>query len=206
MTAFIGWIDSNVGGTPIKVGKAGVVMGANMDAFAISWTKKTTDVDGSLYFLTTINADALIHSLKLNCDSISGLSSASIGLFNVDPSLPFDGGPSQTLSAYYAGCSVSGLPNSTPVDAGAIFMALTDISGGSAEGSERDALANLVVQTVTTLGATTAGFLNYGKKIWELLGFSDPKYANAKYAIGMKMATAGSASGNLCLRGAYVEG
>ena len=206
MAAYIGWVDGNVGATPQKRGKPGIAAGGLYRKAITTWTKATTDGNGTLYFLQEIPSDAIIASLKLNCDAITGLASASIGLFKIDPSFPAAGGPSTTLAAYYAGASVSGLPNSTPVDASAIFMALTDISAGSAEGSERNALANLVVQTVTTLGATTNGFLNYGKKIWELLGFTDPKWKDDSYAIGMYVATAGSASGNLVLKADWIQG
>lgn len=208
MAAFIGWIDSFVGGTPIKVGKQGVVMGAIVDGFTQAWTKKTTDANGTIYFIAEINADAIIFDLKLYNDALSGATSADIGLFLVDPGLPSGGGPSATVANYYAGYPTSGTPSGTNalVDAGNIFMTATDISAGSAEGSARDALANLVVQTITTLGATTNGFLNYSKKIWELLGMTDPKWASAKYAIGLRLNTAGAATGNLVLRGQWIEG
>jgi hypothetical protein len=208
MTAFIGWVDPNVGGTPIKVGKQGVVMGANMCGFVESWSKLATDANGSIYFITTINADALIHSLKLNQTAIANLTSLDIGLYNTDPALSTEGGPSQTAAAYYAGSPVSGTPSGANalVDAGAIFVSALDSHLGYAEGSEYDALSNLVIQTVTTLGAATNGFLNYSKKIWELLGFTDPKWAANKYTIGVRLNAAGANTGNFVLRGTYVEG
>ena len=206
MAALIGWVDGNVGAVPQKRGKAGIAAGGLYRKAITAWAKATTDGNGTLYFITEIPSDAIIAALKLNCDAISGLSSVSIGLFKIDPSFPAAGGPNTTLTNYYAGAATSGLPNSTPVDASAIFMALTDISAGSAEGSERNALANLVVQTVTTLGATTNGFLNYGKKVWELLGFTDPKWKEDSYAIGMYVATAGSAAGNLVLKTDWIQG
>jgi len=206
MAAFIGWIDPNVGGTPIKVGKAGIVAGALGSGFVQSWAKKTTDGDGSIYFIAEINADAIIRSLKFNCDAITGLTSMDVGIYKIDPSLPSGGGPSATAANYHAGCSVAGLPNSTPVSAGAIFLSANDPHSGAAIGSEIDCLAYLLTETVTTLGATTNGLLNFSKKIWELLGFTDPKWADARYVIGVRLNTAGSAAGNMVLRGEYLEG
>lgn len=208
MTAFIGWVNPQVGGTPIKVGYQGVVMGANMCGFVQSWTKKATDVSGSIYFLETINNDALIVEIKINSDAQSGMTSVDLGLFNVDPSLLTEGGPNQTATTYYAGYPVSGTPSGTNafVDAGNIFMAAVSFASGFAEGSEQDGLVNLPVQTITTLGATTNGLLNYGLKIWQLLGASDPKWIPGKLAIGMRLNTATNSTGNLAIRGRYVEG
>jgi hypothetical protein len=208
MTAFIGWVSAQVGGTPIKVGYAGQVMGANMCAFVQSWTKKTTDGNGTIYFLNTINNDALMHSLKFNSDALSGCTSVDCGLFNVDPSLPEGGGPNQTAATYYTGYPTSGTPSGTNafVDAGAIFMSAVSFASGFAEGSEQDGLSNINVQTTSNLGGATLGFLNYGYKIWQLLGTPDPKWIPAKLAIGVRLNTAGSATGNLVIRGTYVEG
>ena len=206
MTAFIGWIDSNVAGTPQKRGQPGLCAGGLERAFVQAWTKKTTDADGSIYFVAEIPSDALITSLLLLNDAITGMNSMDIGLFKLDPSLGNLGGPSQTAAKYYAGASVAGLPNSTPVDAGAIFVSALNASSGYAQGSEYNALSYIATETVTTLGATTNGLLNYGKKVWELLGFSDPKWKDESYVIGMRLNTAGSAAGNLVLRGRWIQG
>ena len=207
MTAFIGWIDSNIGTTPpSKRGQPGLCAGGLERGFVQSWTKKTTDADGTIYFVAEVSSDALIVSLLLNNEVIAGMSSLDVGLFKIDPSLPNLGGSSQTAAKYYAGASVSGLPNSTPVDAGAIFVSALNASGGYLQGSEYNAMSYIATQTVTTLGATTNGLLNYGKKVWELLGFTDPKWKDDSYAIGVRLNTAGSAAGNLVLRGRYIQG
>ena len=206
MAALIGWVDGNVGAVPQKRGKVGIAAGGLYRKAITAWTKATTDGNGTLYFIQEIPSDAIIADLLLNADAITGLTSASIGLFKVDPSFPAGGGPNTTLTNYYAGASTTGLPNSTLVDASAIFMALTNISGGYAEGSELNAKSALVTQTITTLGAATNGFLNYGKKVWELLGYTDPKWKDDSYAIGMYVATAGSASGNLVLKSGWIQG
>jgi hypothetical protein len=206
MAAFIGWIDANVGALPQKRGLAGVAAGGLVREFIQSWAKKTTDGNGTIYFCAEIASDALITMLELYNDAITGLTSADIGIFKVDKSLSNLGAVSTTAGDYYAGASTTGTPNSTPVDAGAIFLTATDISAGNAQGSPKNVLTNIVVQTITTLGATTGGFLNYDLKLWQLLGFTDPKWKEDAYAIGMRLYTAGSAAGNLVLRGRWIQG
>ncbi len=206
MAALIGWADGNVGAVPQKRGKVGIAAGGLYRKAIVAWAKATTDGDGTLYFLTEVPSDAIMAKMQFNCDALTGLTSASFGLFKIDPSFPAAGGPNTTITNYRAGASTTGTPNSTPVDASAIFMALTNVSGGYAEGSELNAMSALVVQTITTLGAATNGFLNYGKKVWELLGFTDPKWKEDSYAIGMYCATAGSAAGNLVLKAEWIQG
>jgi hypothetical protein len=206
MAAFIGWPNAQVGGTPQKRDSAARVAGGMYRAFVQSWTKATTDGNGTIYFLAEIPSDAILASLLLNNDALTGASSADLGIFKIDKSLSNLGTVSATAGDYFAGASATGLPNSTPVDAGAILMSAVDISAGKANGSEQNGLANIDVQTVSTLGATTAGKLNFGKKVWELLGFTDPKWKDDSYAIGLRLNTAGSAAGNLVIRGAWVQG
>ena len=210
MTVFIGWVDANVGGSPQKRGFPGVAAGGLERGFCQSWTKKTTDVDGSLYFIEQIPSNAILTKMEFNMDAITGLTSASFGIFEIDPSITNMGGPVQSVAAggYYAGSPTSGVPSpSNPkVDASAILMALTDVHNGYAVGSELNAMSAISVQTITSLGATTYGFLNFGIKVWQLLGFTDPKWKSDSYAIGMYMATAGTAAGNLLLRGRWIQG
>lgn len=207
-TAFIGWVDASVGALPQQRGEPGLAAGGHLFGFAQSWAKKTTDGNGTIYFVTELPSDAIIWDLKLYNDALTGATSADIGIFELDRSLSNLGTVDQTAADYYAGSPTTGTPSvATPkVDAGNIFMAATDISAGSAEGSSRDALANLVVQTITSLGATTFGFLNYGVKLWQLLGFTDPKWKSESYALGLRLNTAGAAAGNLALRGLYIAG
>lgn len=204
--AFIGWPNAQVGGVPQKRDSAARVAAGLVREFCQSWAKATTDGNGTIYFIAEIPSDAIVTSLLLNNDALTGATSADLGLYKIDKSLSNLGTVSSTASDYYAGCSVAGLPNSTPVDAGAIFMSAVDISGGKANGSEQNGLANIDVQTITTLGATTNGKLNFGKKVWELLGFTDPKWKDDSYAIGLRLNTAGSAAGNLVLRGRWIQG
>lgn len=205
-TAFIGWVDANVGATPQKRGEPGLAAGGLVRGFVQSWAKKTTDGNGTIYFVSQIPSDAIITSLLLLQDALTGLTSLDVGLYKGDKGLASLGGPSSTTADYNAGASTSGLPNSTPVDAGAIFESAFDSHAGLAQGSERNVLTNLPVQTVTTLGATTNGFLNYGLKIWALLGFTDPKWKEDSYVIGVRLNTAGSAAGNFVLRGNWIQG
>lgn len=208
MTAFIGWVDPNIGGTPQKRGEPGVAAGGLVREFVQCWAKKTTDGNGTIYFLAEIPSDAIIIELRLLADALTGATSMDLGLAKIDPSLANIGGANQTAATYYAGASASGLPNSTPVDAGAIFVSALDIHAGYALGSEIDLLrgssANLTTQTVTA--GTNPGFLIYNYKVWALLGFTDPKWKEDSYALIMRLNTAGSAAGNLALRGRFIQG
>lgn len=206
MAAFIGWVDANVGAVPQKRSSPALVSGSTVREFVQAWTKATTDGNGTIYFLVELPSDAIITSLLLNNDALAGCTSVDLGLYKIDKSLSNLGTVSQTAADYNAGCSVAGLPNSTPVDAGAIFMSAVDINAGKANGSEQNGLNNIDVQTVTSLGATTYGKLNLERKLWELLGFTDPKWKDDSYVLGMRLNTAGSAAGNLVIRGRAVQG
>lgn len=210
-TAFIGWPDTNVGGQPQKRGAPGLVAGGLFRGFMQSWTKKTTDGNGTIYFLQSIPADAVIKSISLYNDALSGATSADCGLYKLDPSQQA-AGVDQTAADYNAGYPTNGLPSGTNayVDAGAIFASAVDIHSGNAQGSPLNFLSNIVVQTVTTLGGTTNGFLNYELKIWQLLGNPGTdisyKFKEDSYAIGLRLNTAGSATGNLVLFGDWIQG
>lgn len=206
MAAFIGWIDASVGALPQKRGEPGLAAGGHVFEFAQSWAKKTTDGNSSIYFITQIPSDAILTSLLFNMDAIANLTSQSFGIFKGDKSLSNLGTVSATAADYYAGASTTGLPNSTPVDASAILMAATDTHGGYALGSELNAMSAVSVQTITTLGATTNGLLNLGLKVWQLLGFTDPKWKEDSYLIGSLLTTAGSNAGNMALRGRWIQG
>lgn len=203
--AFIGWADPNVGAIPQKRNSpARVAFGLSRE-FCQSWAKATTDGNGTIYFIAEIPSDAILTSLLLNNDALAGATSADLGIYKIDKSLSNLGTVSSTAADYFAGASATGLENSTPVDAGAVLMSAQDISAGNANGSEKNGLSNIDVQTVTTKGAATNGKLNFGKKVWELLGFTDPKWKDDSYAIGLRLNTAGSAAGNLVLRGRWVQ-
>ena len=207
MAAFIGWVDANVGNTPQKRGQVGLAAGGMVREFVQSWAKKTTDGNSTIYFVSEISSDALITSLLLNNDALAGATSADLGIYRVDPSQQA-AGVNQTAATYFAGYPTSGTPSGTNawVDAGAIFMSATDIHSAAGIGSEVQGLSNLSVETVTTLGATTNGLLNFALKIWQLLGIPDPKWKDDSYVVGLRLNTAGSAAGNLVLRGRYIHG
>ncbi len=50
------------------------------------------------------------------------------------------------------------------------------------------------------------GMLNFGTKLWQLLGFTDPKWKSDNYVLGCRLNTAGSAAGNIVVRGRYIQG
>ena len=206
MAAFKGWIDANVGALPQKRGFPSVAAGGLIRSFCQSWAKKTTDGDGSLYFVAEVPSDAILTSLLFNMDAIASLTSQSFGIFKLDKSLSNLGTVSSTSSDYYAGASTTGTPNSTPVDASAILCAATDTHNGYAVGSELNCLSAVPVQTITSLGAATYGMLNFGIKLWQLLGFTDPKWKDDSYIIGSLLTTAGANAGNMVLRGTWLQG
>lgn len=206
--AFIGWVDPNVGNLPQKRGEPGIAAGGLVREFWQSWTKKTTDGNGTIYFLSEIMSDALIASLDLYNDALAGCTSVDFGIFEIDRSLSNLGTVDQTAADYYAGSPVGGIPTVAlpKIDAGAIFASAVDIHLTNAQGAPLNVLSNIVLQTITTQGSAASGFLAYGMKLWQLLGFTDPKWKSDSYAIGMRLNTAGSAAGNLALKGRYIQG
>lgn len=211
MAAFIGWVDANVGATPQKRGEAGVAAGGRFFKGIQTWTKKTTDANGTIYFLAEIPSDAIITELKLMNDALSGATSADVGLFEVDPGLQNLGGANQTAAQYFAGSPAGGVPVTVAapkIDAGAVYMSAVSIAAGNAITAPLDlingASSNLTTQTVTA--ATNPGLLILNYKLWNLLGFTDPKWKSDSYTLGLRLNTAGSATGNLAVPYSYIQG
>lgn len=200
MTAFLGWLDANLGAQPVKRGDSAQVAGAHVYELLTSITKKTTDGNGTVYFLAALPADAVIISAELNCDALSGATSADLGFYDLNAALA----PAPT--AVNCGSGTGTIPTTAQVDAGAILASAVSIAGGFAIGSEQKMLGNIATQTVTTLGAATNGLLNLGLKLWQLLGFTDPKWKADAYALGLRLNTAGSATGNIAVKIRYVQG
>lgn len=205
MAATIGWVDANVGATPQKRSSPALVAGGLSRESVQAWAKVAGDGNGTIYFLNELPSDAIIVSALLNNDALTGATSADFGLYKIDKGLTNLGGPSTTTGDYTAGASVAGTPNSTPVDAGAIYMSAQDISAGFAIASEKNLMSNITAQTVTTLGAAARGILALELKLWELLGFTDPKWKEDSYVLGLRLNTAGSAAGNLATRVHWVQ-
>jgi hypothetical protein len=210
-TTFIGWADGSVGALPQKRGEAGVVTGGRIFKGTQAWAKKTTDGNGTIYFLAEIPSDAIITEIKLMNDALTGASSADEGIIEIDPGLSNLGGANQTAAQYYAGSPAGAVPVTVAapkIDAGAIFMSANDISAGNTAASAKDVLfgssANIASQTVTA--ASNPGLLIYNYKLWALLGFTDPKWKSDSYALGLRLNTAGSAAGNLAVPYSYVQG
>ena len=201
MAALYGWVDANVGATPTKRGEASIVTGGNDGSFCVAWTKKTTDGNGTVYLITALPSDAILFDVQLNSDSISGMTSMDVGFYEVDGTFQ---GP--TAAPGNAGAGTGAIQTQNKVDAGAILVSAQDYSAGKAIGSEQKLFGNIGTQTVTTLGAATNGLLNFGLKLWQLLGYTDPKWKSDSYALGVRLNTAGSTAGNLVIRGSYIQG
>lgn len=211
MAAFIGWVDASVGALPQKRGEAGVATGGHLRKGVQTWAKKTTDGNGTIYFLAEIASDAIITEIKLWNDALTGASSADVGIFEIDPGLSNLGGASSTTGNYLAGSPAGGVPVTVAapkVDAGAIFMSAKDISGGFALTAAYDVLfgANANIGTQTVTAASNPGLLILDYKLWALLGFTDPKWKSDSYALGLRLNTAGSAAGNLAVAYSYIQG
>ena len=211
MAAFIGWVDANVGALPQKRSLPGVAAGGNFFKGVQSWTKKTTDGNGTIYFISSIPSDALITELTLMNDALTGATSADVGLFEMDKSLSNLGAVDQTAADYYAGSPAGGVPVTVAapkIDAGAIYLSAKDISGGNAVTAPFNILngasSNITTQTVTA--ATNPGLLVLGYKLWNVLGFTDPKWKSDSYVLGLRLNTAGSAAGNLTMPYSFVQG
>jgi hypothetical protein len=176
MTALKAWIDANV--VAGKKGQASRVTGNNVTEFAAKYSKLgAADGDGSILAFALLPADAVITSLKLNAAALAGFSSVSVGLYKLN----IDG---QTFSD---------TAKSDGTSASAILLALSDLSGGFAVGSEKDCLA-----------AVPIGSLHL--KLWELLGYTDVKNIEGGYVLALTAATSGTAAGDMCLKGKYIQG
>lgn len=68
-----------------------------------------------------------------------------------------------------------------------------DLSSAHAMGSELTGLSNL-------------GAENIGKKVYELLGFTDATRAEDSYVLALTANTAGTAAGTISVRGLFIQG
>ena len=176
MASIKAWIDANV--VAGKKGQASKVTGNGVSEFAAKYSKLgAADGDGSILAFALLPADAVVTDLKLNAAALTGFSSVSVGLYK----LAIDG---QTFldTAKSDGTSAS-----------AIFLALADLSGGFAVGSEKNCLTAVAVGDL-------------GKKLWELLGYTDPKNIDGGYVLALTAATSGTAAGDMALKGRYIQG
>lgn len=184
--ATIGWADANLSATPVKRGDPSRIAGADVCELLQPWVKATADGNGSIYYLANLPADAVITDLSLLNDALMGCTSVDIGVYRLNR----DGTVANTAVGAGAG---SGGAKSDGSDAGAIFASAVDISGGNAAGSPKNMLLALTIA-------------NTGVKLWSLLGFTDPKLKDDRYILGMRLNTAGAATGNLSLKARFAQG
>lgn len=184
--AFIGWPDANLSNTPVKRGDPSRVSGAQDLEICQPWVKATTDGNGTIYYLADLPSDSVMTALLLLNDALTGCTSVDLGVYkrNAD-------GTIQTCTQ--GGGAGTGGAKSDGSDAGAIFASAVDISAGNAAGSPKNMLLALSIA-------------NTGVKLWTLLGFTDPKLKDDRYVLGMRLNTAGAATGNLSLRASYLQG
>jgi hypothetical protein len=184
--AFIGWPDANLSNLPLKRGDPSRIAGAETYELLQPWTKLTTDGDGTIYYIALISADAVFTALELLNAALAGCTSVDIGLYRLDR----NGVPVNTAAGAAAG---SGGAKSDGSDAGALFASAVDINAGNAAGSPKNMMLAVSIA-------------NTGKKLWELLGFTDPKLMDSRYVLGVRLNTAGAATGALALKARYAQG
>lgn len=176
MTALKAWIDANV--VAGKKGQASKVTGNNVTEFAAKYSKLgAADGDGSILAFALLPADAVLTKLEFTAAALAGFSSVSVGLYKLD----VDG---QTFLD---------TAKSDGTSAKAILLAAADLSGGFAVGAEKNCL------TAVAIG-------DQGKKLWELLGYTDPKSIDGSYVLALTAGTSGTAAGDMFLRGRYIQG
>lgn len=176
MAATITWVDPNLSSIPVKRGQVSQMSGAQGRAFVNSWVKAVADGDGTIYYIAEISANAVFLSLLLNNDALAGATSASLGYYRLNA----DG-------------TISDTAKSDGTSGKAVLMSAADINAGSAIGSERN-------------GLSAVSIANLEKKVWELLGFTNPGLKDDSYILALTLTTAGAATGNLALRGHYTQG
>ncbi len=184
--AFIGWPDANLSATPVKRGDPSRIAGAQDCEISQPWVKATTDGDGTIYYLANLPSDAVITAIDLLNDALAGCTSVDFGVYRLNR----DGTVANTA---VGAAAASGGAKSDGSDAGAIFCSANDINAGNAAGSPKRMLLALSIA-------------NTGKKLWQVLGFTDPKLKDDRYILGMRLNTAGAATGNLNVRVSYLQG
>lgn len=112
------WVDTAVEAG--KKGNPGNVMPGRVFAFACTFEVAAADDDGSVFKLAKVGANMIPYELMLNCDAITGFTSADLGLYK---------------------------ENGVEADKN-IFMSAHDINAGAAIGSEIDGLHDLGVDNI----------------------------------------------------------
>lgn len=184
--AFIGWPDANLSASPIKRGDPSRISGAQVYELQQPWTKATTDGDGSFYWLANLPSDAVITSVELLNAALAGCTSVDLGFYRLDR----NGAP---VNVAVGAAAASGGAKSDGSDGGAILASAVDINAGNAAGSPKNMLLALSIA-------------NTGVMLWKLLGFTDPKLKDDRYVLGMRLNTAGAATGALSVKVRYLQG
>ena len=182
--ATIAWADPNLSAQPVQQGQVAAMSGAEVKEFVQSWAKVAGDGNQTTYYLAALPADAIMVELKLNNAALTGATSADLGLYRLNA----DGSVANTIAGATTGGALS-----TGADAGNLFQSAIDISSAHAIGSELN-------------GLTSYTLANLNQKLWNALGFTDPKLADGVYVLGLRLNTAGSAAGALVVRGRWIQG
>ncbi len=175
MASISAWIDADV--VAGKRGQASKVSGAAERGFSATYEKLgAADGDGSVLGIIEIPANAVLKSLLLNNDALTGCTSASLGYYRKAKDGTF------TDDAKSDGTSGK-----------AVLMSAVDINAGKANGSEQN-------------GLTTVDIADLAKKVYELLGWTVATKVDEDFVLALTLTTAGTAAGTITLRGTYIQG
>lgn len=169
------WTDANVVGG--KRGQSSKVVGGKEIGFISTYEKLgAADGNGSVLGIALIPANAVLKSLLLNNDALAGCTSVSFGYYRLDRD----------------GQTFLDTAKSDGTSAKALLMSAVDINAGKANGSEQNGLKDVDIADLA-------------KKVWEFLGFTDPKLKDDSYVLALTLTTAGTAAGTITVRGTYVQ-
>lgn len=175
MASISAWVDANV--VAGKRGQSSKVVGGRQVHFAATYAKLgAADGNGSVLAFALLPSNAVLTSLLMNSDALTGFSSVSAGYYRLDRD----------------GQTFLDTAKSDGTSAKAILFAAADLSAGFAVGSDKNLLTAVAIADLV-------------KKVWELLGFTDPKSKDDSYVLALTCPTAGTAAGNITLKGSYIQ-
>lgn len=176
MASISAWVNADV--VAGKRGQASKVVGGRVVEFVQSYEKLgAADGNGSVLAFALIPSDAILRDLKLTSDALTGFSSVACGFYRLDRD----------------GQTFLDTAKSDGTSAKALLLAAADLSAGFAVGSEKNLLL-------------TVDPADLAKKVWEFLGFTDPKSKDDSYVLALTATTSGTAAGTLTMAGRYIQG
>ncbi len=160
-----------------KRGQSSKVSGGQVRNFALTYAKLgAADGDGTILGIAEIPANAVLTSLLINNAALAGFTSISAGYYK------------KANDGTFLDTALSGGTSGK-----AVLMSAVDLNAGKANGSEQNGLVAVAIGDLS-------------KKVWELLGYATPEASDGDYALCLTFTTAGTAAGNIVVRGSYILG